>query len=181
MMDRMSWKVKNEATLAELIRLMNLSEEEAAILKSLQPRAVTQAPRMTEDFYARLFAHQETAEYLAGISMERLHSMLQTWFVELFGGVYDEAYAQRRLKIGQKHAQIGLPIRYPLAMLDVTMAHGEVIAREHPQPDAAMRALRKVLSLDVAVFSQAYEDQQLRALTEVVGDERLARRLLTSV
>lgn len=36
-----------------------------------------------------------------------------------------------------------------------------------------------MLALDVAIFNQAYEDYQLRHLAELVGGERLARRLLT--
>jgi hypothetical protein len=35
------------------------------------------------------------------------------------------------------------------------------------------------LALDIAVFNQAYEDTQLKHLAEMVGNERLARRLLT--
>lgn len=40
-------------------------------------------------------------------------------------------------------------------------------------------AFRKVLALDVAVFNQAYEDNQLQHLSELVGGERLARLLLS--
>jgi hypothetical protein len=35
------------------------------------------------------------------------------------------------------------------------------------------------MSLDIAVFNQAYEDRQLEHLADLVGGERLARRLLT--
>ena len=70
-------------------------------------------------------------------------------------------------------------MRYPLAMLDVVMPFGELIARTSPSPDAAVSAFRKVLALDVAIFNQSYEDNQLKHLAELVGGERLARRLLT--
>lgn len=82
------------------------------------------------------------------------------------------------MKIGDTHVRIGLPVRYPLAMLDVAMKHAEGVARTHAQSDAAITAVRKVLALDVAVFNQAYEDRQIQALAEMVGNERLARRLL---
>ncbi|PMP83730.1 MAG: Globin-coupled histidine kinase, partial [Roseiflexus castenholzii] len=51
--------------------------------------------------------------------------------------------------------------------------------RAPAHPDAAATAVRKVLALDVAVFNQAYEDRQIQALAEMVGNERLARRLLS--
>ena len=43
----------------------------------------------------------------------------------------------------------------------------------------ARAAFRKVLALDVAVFNQAYEDNQIEHLAELVGGKRLARLLLT--
>jgi hypothetical protein len=46
-------------------------------------------------------------------------------------------------------------------------------------PETAKEAFRKVMSLDIAVFNQAYEDRQLEHLADLVGGERLARRLLT--
>ncbi len=177
--DRSSWQIKDEAVLTELVQLMNLSADEAAILTSLHDAAQKQAPAMREDFYTRLLAHPQTAEYFTDINMSRMYAMLQNWFIELFSGVYDEAYAQRRINIGKVHVRIGLPVRYPIAMLDVAMAHAEAVARTHPQSDAAMAAVRKVVALDVAVFNQAYEDRQIQILANTVGNERLARRLLS--
>lgn len=176
---RSSWLVKDEATLVELAQLMNLSAAESAVMQELQGAAKAAAPDMTKAFYERLFAHEATAEYLQGVSMDRLHGMVQEWFTELFSGQYDAGYARRRMVIGQIHVKIGLPVRYPLAMLDVVMPFGEKVASQHPQPALAGQAFRKVLSLDVAIFNQAYEDNQLRHLADLVGGERLARRLLT--
>lgn len=177
--DRSSWEIKDEAILTELVQLMSLSAEETAILKSLHNAAQQQAPAMSEDFYKRLLAHPQTAEYFNNINMKHMYETLQNWFVELFNGVYNETYARRRINVGRAHVRIGLPVRYPLAMLDVALAHAETIARTHPQADAAMTAVRKVIALDVAVFSQAYEDRQLQMLADTIGNERLARRLLS--
>ncbi|NJK78666.1 MAG: Globin-coupled histidine kinase [Chloroflexaceae bacterium] len=175
---RSSWEVKDAAILAELITLMNLSPDEAALLKSLGPTAEPLAPQMTTAFYERLFAHDNTKEYFEGKAMERLHGMIARWFIGLFSGTYDEEYAHQRLYIGHIHVKIGLPVRYPLAMMDVVMQYGDQIAAQSSQPQAALKAFRKVLSLDVAIFNQAYEDNQLKHLADIVGCEALARRLL---
>ncbi len=177
--DRMSWQIRDEATLTELVKLMNLGAGEAALLKGLQGAAREVGPGMTAAFYERLFAHAPTAEYLQDATMERLHGMVQEWFAGLFCGQYDDAYASRRLRIGEIHVRIGLPVRYPLAMLDVVMPFGEQVARTSPEPERATAAFRKVLALDVAIFNQAYEHEQLKHLADLVGGERLARRLLT--
>jgi hypothetical protein len=174
--DRASWQVKGEDVLDELVQLMDLSQAEAQLLAARVDMAHELAPQMTAKFYERLFKHEPTAEYLQDVQMERLHSMVQTWFVELFNGNYDVAYARKRLNIGHIHVKIGLPVRYPLAMLDVVMPFGEQVANGDP---AALTAFRKVLALDVAIFNQAYEDNQLEHLTSMVGGERLARLLLS--
>ncbi|NTU79205.1 MAG: Globin-coupled histidine kinase [Chloroflexales bacterium] len=176
--DRSSWQVKDEAVLDELVTLLDLSPVEHALLGDLADAAAEVAPAMVEAFYERLFKHEATAEYLRGSAMERLHAMVAEWFVELFSGQYNVDYARRRIIIGQIHARIGLPVRYPLAMLDVVLSFSEAVLSQSPRPGQAATAFRKVLALDVAVFNQAYEDHQLRHLAELVGGERLARRLL---
>ncbi len=177
--DRTSWQIRDTEVLAELVSLMHLSSEEQALLGSLAEQARAAAPKMTETFYTRLLAHPNTAEYLEGKSMERLHSMVGDWFVELFSGKYDQEYARKRITIGHIHVRIGLPVRYPLAMLDVVMPFGEEVARQSSQPEAAVAAFRKLFALDVAIFNQAYEDNQLQHLAELVGGEKLARLLLS--
>jgi hypothetical protein len=177
--DRASWHIKSEAVLTELVQLMDLSATEAQLLKALQGHAQRVSPAMTRAFYERLFRHDNTADYLRDASMERLHSMVQEWFHELFSGSYDAEYARKRLTIGQIHVRIGLPVRYPLAMLDVVLPFGERVALTSPHAETAVRAFRKVLALDVAIFNQAYEDNQLEHLSSMVGGERLARLLLS--
>lgn len=177
--ERASWNIKDDQVLTELVTLMGISADEQALLGQLQDQARATAPKMTEAFYARLTAHQNTNEYLEGLSTERMHSMLGDWFIDLFRGTYDEAYAKGRMNIGMIHVQIGLPVRYPLAMLDVIIPFGEDVARQSSQPEQAVGAFRKLLALDVAVFNQAYENNQLKHLSELVGGERLARLLLS--
>jgi len=64
-------------------------------------------------------------------------------------------------------------------MVDVIAKFGEQVAAGAADPELALTAFRKVLALDVAVFNQAYEDNQLKHLSELVGGERLARLLLS--
>lgn len=176
--ERTSWKVQDEEILTELITLMDVSAEEQALLGGLVGQARAAAPEMTRAFYERLLKHHNTEEYLHGVSTERMYGMLGEWFIQLFSGTYDATYAKQRMNIGQIHVRIGLPVRYPLAMLDVIIPHGENVARQSSDPEKAIGAFRKLLALDVAVFNQAYENNQLKHLSELVGGERLARLLL---
>jgi hypothetical protein len=173
-----SWTIKGSAVLDELIALIGLSAAESAALAALEASAVACAPHMADDFYARLTVHANTLEYVGGAPMAGLRGTIVEWFADLFRGRYDQSYAARRVRIGEVHVKIGLPVRYPLAMLDVVMRHGEAVVAGASDADLARRAFRKVLALDIAIFNQAYEDNQLAHLTELVGGENLARRLL---
>lgn len=177
--NRKSWSVKQDDIHEELSNMMRLEEGEKDILSTLESHAEEQADALTDDFYDRLLAHEETAEYLEGEDMDERHAMIADWFIDLFSGTYDAEYVAHRLKIGHIHVRIGLPVRYPLSMIDVIMEHGQKVANQSENPEEAKQAFRKVLSLDIAVFNQAYEDRQLEHLADLVGGERLARRLLT--
>ncbi|MBE7470095.1 MAG: Globin-coupled histidine kinase [Anaerolineales bacterium] len=176
MNDRKSWEIKDEAILADLVALMGLTDEEKSAMAACKSAAEAQADPMIEAFYQRLLNQDITAEFLEGM-VEHLRSTLKNWFITLFSGEYDEAYVKSRLAIGKTHVRIGLPVRYPLAMMDILMEHGEKVANS--QGETAVKAFRKLAALDIAIFNQAYEDTHLNHLAELVGNERLARRLLT--
>jgi len=178
MEDRKSWDVKDASILDDLVTFMGLTNEEKLILATGQEAAQAIAPQMVDSFYERLLAYENTAEYLNG-KVDHLREPLKNWFVYLFSGDYSEAYVQSRLKIGQVHVRIGLPVRYPLAMMDVMLEFGEKVVTQTSQPEQAKVAFHKLLALDIAIFNQAYENLQLKHLSEMVGNERLARRLLT--
>lgn len=156
--ERSGWKVKDEAIHEELVQLMALTPEEIRTLSLLAGDAVAGAPEMMKDFYARLLAHDNTREFFEGVEMDKMRASTAQWFIELFSGKYGQDYVRRRLQIGHIHSRIGLPVRYPLAMIDVVLEHGVRVALKSDRPAVAARAIRKVVALDIAIFTQAYED-----------------------
>ena len=178
MEDRKSWAIQDEAILGDLLALMNVTDEEKQILGEVKDIAQASAAAMVEAFYERLLVYENTAEYLKD-KVEHLRGPLENWFVQLFSGEYTENYVNQRLAIGKTHVRIGLPVRYPLAMMDILMVYGEKVASQSSEPTLTINAFRKLAALDIAIFNQAYENTQLQHLSEMVGNERLARRLLS--
>ena len=125
-----AWQLTDTAVLAELRELMGLADSEVALLASLQDAARAVAPQLAEAFYQRLMAHPHTADYLANTSLDARHRTISQWFLDLFSGNYDDQYVAKRIVIGKVHVRIGLPVRYPLAMIDVVMEYGEQVARQ---------------------------------------------------
>lgn len=178
MENRKSWTVKDEDILGELLVLTKMTDGEKKVLVEIKGFAEKVSPEMVDAFYTRLLAHENTSEYI-GEKIERMRTTLKTWFMELFTGEYGENYVKSRLQIGRVHVMIGLPVRYPLAMMDVVMEYGQKAASSASNPDMASAAFRKLAALDIAIFNQAYESTQLKHLAKMLGNERLARRILT--
>ncbi len=173
---RQSWQITGPEIVAELTQWLQLSPAECQLLAGLQEPARAASRAFAEDFVGRVASSPVTMEYAAPYPIEALTQTLADWFVALFSGVYDRDYARARIRIGQVHVRLGLPVRYPIAMFDLVSRHGEKVAQA--AGPAGVDAFRKVLSLDIAAFTQAYEEQQLWHLSDMMGNERLARRLL---
>ncbi len=74
--DRKSWSIKEAEIMRELRGILDLTAEECALLKSLEPAAREAAPRLVAEFYERLLAHELTREFI--VDKERLGNTLAT-------------------------------------------------------------------------------------------------------
>jgi len=178
MEERKSWVIKDEAILEELLAMTRMTDEEKKALGEMKSQAESIVGEMIDAFYDRLLNHGNTAEYIND-KIDKMRDTLKGWFLELFSGTYDDQYVKARLQIGKVHVRIGLPVRYPLAMMDVIIEYGQKAAQNTSNPEFASSAFRKLASLDIAIFNQAYESTQLKHLAKMVGNEMLARRILT--
>ncbi len=177
---RKSWDIKGAELFHDLMTLVNLTVEERSALLELHPKAVEAAPAMAESFYERLMAHPETAEYFAGQDLTTRKKTAGDWFAAIFSGQTDEEYIRARLHIGMVHVKVGVPVRYPIAMMDLIMEHGHRVCAGSANPQLAIRAFNKMLNIDIAIFNQAYEDTELQNIAKLVGEnELLARRILS--
>lgn len=176
--DPTCWQIKGQETIRELKELMGISDEDAATLATARGAAAQQAAPLAVALYERLEQHAPSAEFLGQVARDDMLRQLALWFIDLFSGSYDGAYAQRRLDIGEAFVRAGLPVRYPLALVDVAMGYGELAAQQCPDPAKVLGSFRRALTLDVALLNQACEERQLAHLAEMVGGERLARRVV---
>lgn len=175
MKNMMCWGVKEEHIVDDLLALLCVTPEECLLLQSMQDDARDISLALVDEYYERLVNYPMTNEFIKDVSV--LKKTLADWFVRLFCGVYDRKYASERLRIGMAHVRIGLPVRYPLAMFDILQQYGVEVA--HSKGPEGVKAFLKILSLDVATFTQAYDNTQLNHLTQLVGgSDTLARRLL---
>jgi signal transduction histidine kinase len=149
--------------------------------EALRQARVLVAPRFTaiiDDFYATIEAHPDARAAITGGSAQiaRLKQSLLRWIDELFTGPHDEAYFERRLRIGRVHVQINLPQMYMLTAMDRIRVHTVAALRaaavDEARLDTMLTALHQILDIELAIMLESYRD-------DLLTKNRTAERLAT--
>ena len=166
-----------ETFLEEMKRYIGFTAEDAATLASLASQIEPNLPGLAECFYEQIPRHSQAAAVFTGgePQIARLKLTLQRWARGLFSGVYDDAYAQERFRIGYRHVQIALPQRYVISAMHIVARFlHEVLDREMHDPDQRRRAhksLDLIIILDLGLICETYFEGSLRELRQL--NERL--------
>ncbi|MBI2898122.1 MAG: histidine kinase [Deltaproteobacteria bacterium] len=165
-------------------RYVRWSEDDERALRALGPRAESHFPRIAEEFYDRLSEHEGARRVLEGARSDqvaRLKGTLREWLSVLLTGPWDERYFERRARIGRVHVQIGLPQRYMFGAMNLIRTSLAAIAMadfasDLPLHEAMVRAIGKVLDLELAIMVEAYHEALVQEVRQVERSrtERLA-------
>jgi two-component system, NtrC family, sensor kinase len=109
--------------------------------------------------------------------VERLKRSLIAWVRELLTGPYDQGYVERRLRVGQRHVEIGLDQVYTNVALSrirngLIAALGTSWTGDQASLVATIRSLNKLLDLDLTKIEDAYQ-------AEYFARQQRAERLAT--
>lgn len=165
-----------------LRRYINWSTLDDQSIIELSNRLMPFSQVFIEDFYSEIVRHPQVAKVIVGGDQQiaRLKVSLEKWLKELLAGKYDDDYIQRRWQVGYRHVEIGLDQTY------VNIAHGrlrmqmqsilmEELKKDSQQLKQCLMTLHKLLDLDLALISAAYEAElQIRQKAQAKQDERLA-------
>lgn len=164
-----------ETLFEELKRYVRFEAADQTCLRAFGPVAAPHFAAVADVFYARVVEHEEARAVFSGPDqIERLKHSLREWMRLLFEGPWDEAYFQRRLRIGRVHVQIALPQRYMMAAMNVVRtALIDVVAR-HPANDSVQLrlAIHKLLDIELAIMLESYREDYV---AHVQREERLER------
>ena len=150
-----------------------------ASLREAHPLVAPHFGAIIDDFYATIEAHPNARAAITGGSAQiaRLKQSLLSWIDELFTGPHDEAYFERRARIGRVHVQINLPQMYMFTAMDRIRLRSADALCEAPgvAPEALSRmlgALHQILDLELAIMLETYRD-------DLLTKNRTAERLAT--
>lgn len=126
-------------------------------------------PALIDDFYREIDQHPHARGVITGGAEQiaRLKKSLHAWLEELFAGVYDENYVQRRSRAGQRHVDIGLKQVYTHAALSrlrngLLQTLSTVWTRSPDELAQSQAALARLIDLDLAMIGDAYQSEYVR-------------------
>lgn len=149
------------------------------LLRDLHPLAEGEFPRIIDDFYEAIQRHPGASAAITGgaAQIERLKRTLVDWMHDLLRGPHDEAYFEKRSRIGRVHVRIDLPQSYMLTAMNRIRVHLANIAHDRlagdpPRLAATTRAMHQILDLELAIMLETYRE-------DLLAKNRTAERLST--
>ncbi|HFE45640.1 MAG TPA: histidine kinase [Nannocystis exedens] len=163
--------------LQALIRYIQFSVEDAQVLGVIRPILRPYFPQIVQHFYEAVFRTPDALAVFRGgeEQIERQRVQLIAWLEGLLGGVYDDAYYDRRARIGRAHVRIALDQRYMFAGMNIVRSglHGALgeCELDRETTKRGHRALDKICDIELAIMLETYREDSNATLKKV---ERLA-------
>jgi signal transduction histidine kinase len=168
----------SQRLLDELMRYLEFTPEDAALMLAMGPALRPQFPQIVDDFYAAIDRTPGASAVFTGGAPQiaRQKALLSNWLEGLVGGVYDAAYVERRARIGRTHVRIALDQRYMFAAMSVVRAglHNAlemVVGWTGPRRRGGHQAIDKLCDMELAIMLETYREGYIARVKE---SERLA-------
>jgi signal transduction histidine kinase len=170
--------VPGQSYLDSLKSYVGFTDQSSAALREVLPLIRLHIERIIDDFYATIEAHPGARAAITGGSEQiaRLKQTLRRWLEELFQGPHDQAYLERRARIGRMHVHIDLPQAYMFTAMNRIRVQCAAVIRqdlaEHAERTTrTLVALHQIMDIELAIMLETYrEDLMIRNR----GAERLA-------
>jgi signal transduction histidine kinase len=162
----------------ELQAYVGWCDADAQRIVAAAPRLEPHLHALIDDFYDEIERHPDARRVITGgrDQIGRLKGTLVRWLRDLLGGSYDEAYVERRWRVGWRHVEIGLEQVYTNVALSrlrtgLCRALQEEWDGGRRELEEVVRSLNRLLDLDLAIIEDAY---QVEYTARLQRSERLA-------
>ncbi|WP_163527770.1 globin-coupled sensor protein [Halobacillus ihumii] len=178
-----SIQLERGSDLEKQLKMVDLTNNDLAILKALQPFVSENIHTIVGQFYKNL-------EYQGSLmtiinehsSVERLKQTLTVHIQEMFNGAINTQFVEKRKRIAAVHVHIGLqPKWYMCAFQDLLLSLIGIFETEitdQVQFSKAVRATTKILNLEQQIVLELFEEENLRLRAQDAEEkERSYRRI----
>jgi len=170
-------RLNQHAEFKKQLAMVDLTDEDLWVLSRLKPLVTEHIETIVTRFYKNL----EHERSLMGIihdnsSVDRLKKTLTIHIQEMFSGVIDEAFLEKRIRIAHVHLRIGLlPKWYLGAFQDLLLSMLTIFenALSDEEYRRSVKAVTKILNIEQQIVLEAFEDEhaRLRRLDEESKNE----------
>nr|WP_175428263.1 globin-coupled sensor protein [Bacillus solimangrovi] len=166
--------VQSDEDIHKQLQLINLTEADLAILKQIQPLISRNIEQFTSGFYEALQKVGELDRIIRdNSSVERLKNTLNVHIIEMFNGVIDADFIQKRNQIAQVHLRIGLQPKWYVAafqhlflnIMDIIFQDEEELHNEQERAQSLI-VVSKIINLEQQIVLDAYEKKNARQVEE---------------
>ncbi|WP_332650274.1 globin-coupled sensor protein [Lysinibacillus sp. 54212] len=170
--------INNNNKIQLQLDMLQLNEQDLKYLQVLQPYVDLHLNELVDDFYSVLGMDPCLTTIIHNHStVERLKITLKKHIHEMFSGLIDEEFIQKREIIARVHVRIGLPTRSYIAafqtlnlsfmkLVQQYIAHGE-------DRFAVLQAVSKILNLEQQLVLEAFEATVEEQKSKVEQQKRL--------
>lgn len=176
-------KTDGDMKLSKLLTLTHITKEDLAILRLIKPIVEENIGTIVDSFYKNIGQVEVLTTIINDNStVEKLKGTLTKHIVEMFNGVIDPAYIQKRTKVAQVHVRIGLPnIWYISSFQDLLLSLITLVSKHYHEQgnyNTILQSVTKIINLEQQLVIDAYEVEFNRQKEE---HERERTQLLTRI
>lgn len=139
------------------LAFLHLARADFQRLAALREDIRKQIPAIVAEFYVDLLKYSEPRRQFADAKkMERVQAAQRDYLLSLFGGEPDDAYIEQRLRIGDIHERIGVPLKWYIASMGWFFERLVAAMPAASRTPEAVVALNKVMNLDLQLALESY-------------------------
>ncbi|MEK5502690.1 globin-coupled sensor protein [Bacillus sp. FSL M8-0168] len=158
------------------LAMVGLTNEDLWVLSKLKPLVSEHIETIVARFYQNLEHESSLMDIIHDNStVDRLKKTLSIHISEMFSGIIDEAFLEKRIRIAHVHLKIGLlPKWYLCGFQDLLLSflalfESALTAGEYMR---AVKAVTKIFNIEQQIVLEAYEEEHARIRT--LEEERKA-------
>ncbi|MCY7816398.1 globin-coupled sensor protein [Bacillus haynesii] len=170
-------RLNQHAEFKKQLAMIDLTDEDLWVLSRLKPLVTEHIETIVTRFYQNLEHENSLMEIIHdNSSVDRLKKTLTIHIQEMFSGVIDEAFLEKRIRIAHVHLRIGLlPKWYLGAFQDLLLSMLTIFenALSDEEYRRSVKAVTKILNIEQQIVLEAFEDEhaRLRRLDEESKNE----------
>ncbi len=136
---------------------LHLARADFQMLAAMRQDIAQQVPAIVAEFYGELLKHSEPRRQFADAEkMARVQAAQRDYLLSLFGGEPDDGYIEQRLRIGEIHERIGVPLKWYIASMGWFLERLVAAMPAASRTPETVVALGKVMNLDLQLAMESY-------------------------